>query len=1023
MNIVKYGLSCVFGVMIISVVAQAQLADKYNDHYSNSNATISPGGVGTVGATRFIQQQNMAYGNGASATQSSLLSGGAASRGVDGNTSGAWSSNSCVHTNNTNSGGEWWQVNFSTVDTAVDHITIWNRTDSGCTDRLQNFTVAFYTVDPSSAGATAVWSYKYDGNFPASGRIAVDTTAADSSWIRITDEAGRYINFSEVQVYSTTDLGGFSASSNNGAIVDGKQVQSYNFTQSGTGVLVLDVDTTQEGRYDTLSVSGALNEGGTLRLNLMNAAGMTVADFNSMIIANSYSGSFSSVEVINPEQLDSSNIVLFNKTSNATLAAEMVHWKASPEDTNFANINNWSSDPASQEVAIGVYGSEATGMMLATALTLGTAHFGYTSSATSNLTIQDGGSLTVGNGSFLGENGSSTITVEQGGTFTTTGELLLGNLGTASMAITGGTVNFNSLVRVSNQGNNASIVVSGDGKFNTTADFILGQRGTLKAAMTVKDNAVLSSTSNFYVGSNDVSVGSGTLNLQDNVSATFNNLYVGRQAASALNMQDSATVNINGSQFYVGTSSIGSTYNQTGGTTNVSAATTTYIADAEASTGTINLSGNSVYNNAGTMWIAVRGTGIVNVSENAVLNSTGRILLGDAHSKMAAGIINQSGGTVNALNNGISFGSQNTGGSATYNLSDGVLNAGSLSRGASKILASFNMSGGEANIGSLTVPTRFTGGVLNAGTINVSTQAATPVNQFEQSGGTMAPGGLDAIGTTTITGNYLISNTVSTTNIALGKTASQDSNYTNNQFPAGNAVDGNLSTFSHTGTSSAAHSWQVDLGKVTNIAAVTVKNRNESAYAFGQRLTDESGFYVQLLDSDGTTVLWTSQTQSGGYAYYQGTTINIPSDITAQYVKIVRAAASTTPLNLAEVQVLAFADTPTVNNAVISLDIKSETEYDKIVVNGDLDLGDGLATLELNFLDTFYTTGTFQLFDVTGAITGYFADIVVPDIPDLKFDFSNLLIDGTVSVAIPEPATWVLLLLGTAGLLYYRRRK
>ena len=71
------------------------------------------------------------------ASQSSTSSGGVASRGIDGNTSGHWPDGSVTHT--ANQTAPWWEVDLgATYD--IDEIWIWNRTDC-CSERLDGYTL------------------------------------------------------------------------------------------------------------------------------------------------------------------------------------------------------------------------------------------------------------------------------------------------------------------------------------------------------------------------------------------------------------------------------------------------------------------------------------------------------------------------------------------------------------------------------------------------------------------------------------------------------------------------------------------------------------------------------------------------------------------------------------------------------------------------------------------------------------------------------------------------------------------
>lgn len=219
-------------VLALATSQTALVSDVMNRSLSNASMEISPGGIGTVGTMRFIQQQNMAYGRGDYASQSSTTNSAPASRAVDGNTNTTWGGGSMIHTSN--SLGEWWQVQFSDTDVPVDKVTIWNRSEgNGCDQRLGNFTMNFYTENPTeNASATPVYSYTYSGTFPGgSGTIDLPDTF-NASWVRITNGIAQPLNISEVQVYTPTDNGGFSATSNNGAMIDGKNYQSYNLTLS-----------------------------------------------------------------------------------------------------------------------------------------------------------------------------------------------------------------------------------------------------------------------------------------------------------------------------------------------------------------------------------------------------------------------------------------------------------------------------------------------------------------------------------------------------------------------------------------------------------------------------------------------------------------------------------------------------------------------------------------------------------------------------------------------------------------------
>ena len=108
----------------------------------------------TIGTT------NLALGK--TATQSTTASGGVSGRAIDGNTDGRWNNGSVTHTINSAQNG-WWQVDLGEIQN-IEKITLWNRTDACCVDRLSDFYVfvsdtPFSSNDPATtAGQPTVWN-------------------------------------------------------------------------------------------------------------------------------------------------------------------------------------------------------------------------------------------------------------------------------------------------------------------------------------------------------------------------------------------------------------------------------------------------------------------------------------------------------------------------------------------------------------------------------------------------------------------------------------------------------------------------------------------------------------------------------------------------------------------------------------------------------------------------------------------------------------------------------------------------
>ncbi|MEM9773706.1 MAG: PKD domain-containing protein [Chloroflexota bacterium] len=134
-----------------------------------------------------------------SANQSSTGWSGAASRAVDGNTSGQYGNNSVTHTgSNTNA---WWQVDLGSVS-QIDEITLWNRTDC-CSSRLSNVHIFVSDTPFNSTSLTGtqaqsgVSEYYTSGAWGSSGTVSVNRTGR---YVRVQLAGTNYLSLAEVEV-------------------------------------------------------------------------------------------------------------------------------------------------------------------------------------------------------------------------------------------------------------------------------------------------------------------------------------------------------------------------------------------------------------------------------------------------------------------------------------------------------------------------------------------------------------------------------------------------------------------------------------------------------------------------------------------------------------------------------------------------------------------------------------------------------------------------------------------------------
>lgn len=605
-----------------------------------------------------------------------------------------------------------------------------------------------------------------------------------------------------------------------------------------------------------------------------------------------------------------------------------------------------------------------------------------------------------GNGQYGVLNLSNDAKVNIAGEFTTGNMAADASGGSVSMSGTS-ELTIGASVYMGNNGGVTTFTMTDEAKlFVNAGQFNVGTRG---AAFTTTFGMSGKSSGEFYQfnvgGNHGAGNGSGIVTMTDEASATVsNNFILGGYSAGVLNMSGNSKFTSNAANIW--------------------------IANAAGGVGTLNLSGNAVFTANSVLNAGTRSTSQITVAGNATLTVRDNFLLGyGADGNAHTSTVYQSGGTVNA-NGGITFGNQATA-KAEYHLAGGVLNVTTLANGSAT---------------SCERLFRMTGGTLNAGTIS------TDVTQL---GGVLTVGGDNKIGTTAINAAYMLGSSaggIGTVNIAQGGVATQSSTWPADwgRYPAANAFDGNLNTgnFSHTLGGEAAPWLQVDLGDTYTLGQIVVTNR----YANGNNLANgTNNYYFELYDENMNLVKFSDGSENGttilptdpagpSQTYSAPQTLNVTDDTAAgRYLRLVREG-SNDHINISEIQVYAREEASR-GTLRIEVDAFNPANLDTLAfgAGGLLTLEPG-SILEVAFLgDTDDLAGDWQIFDPAvfgNDILGEFSEIVL-DNP--FWEFTDASIDafyttGMLSTqassqqSVPEPATWVLLLLGVLGMAAVRQR-
>ena len=730
-----------------------------------------------------------------------------------------------------------------------------------------------------------------------------------------------------------------------------------------------------------------------------------------------------------------------------------------PAGTGTATLTNTSlSVPG--DIGVGNYGTGT--LILDGSTTLSTSGYLYVANhggSTGTLTLQNGARVTVPDHTArLGQSGTAVVNILSGSTFDSSSkDIHIGynSTGNGTVNVDGGTVN--------------------------SLKIWVGNKGT--GTLSVKNGAIDTNKNNIYVGNESGST--GTLNLMDGglINTGTSHLYVGTAAGSTgtfnmtggiltagdLRVGDTGTgvANITGGIVDLQYVMYAAIYNGSNGTINISGSDTrittagNIIAGYEAgTTGSITIDGATVNGNSelrlgrygdGTMTLKndakVTVAGIVNVGQYAgatgELNVEGGTFTGNGELRVAdlgKGTMNITGGSASAaglVNVGYGAGSEGkvtiSNGTLTLPNSGNTFRIGRYGTGEVDVL-----EGGQLIVEKNTTQLgyyaggygtlKIDGGYAKLKKLDIG-YAADATGYFEMKDGTLdilatTDGneinvGYSGYGYAKISGGEvnLVSLRVGRENGSFGQLTIEGDGVMNLSSAA--RISYNAGSEGHVfikdngqlnvtkeltiGNSDAGYV-EVSGGQL-NANPIVIKDNGSTLTVTGGMVTSPNITIPQAASLDWTGGGMDIKTVNGdlnqkGGVLYPGVSTIVAAEILGNYTQT--------------------------SDGKIVIDVdQANNVWDTITVtNGNLDLN---GTLFVNFTDDQEPVDTFQIFNVNNGTM---------DVSDITLEFpewysygdawmlspTGLLMAVPDPNAVPEPSTWALLILGAAGLLYYRKR-
>lgn len=730
-----------------------------------------------------------------------------------------------------------------------------------------------------------------------------------------------------------------------------------------------------------------------------------------------------------------------------------------PAGTGTATLTNTSlSVPG--DIGVGNYGTGT--LILDGSTTLSTNGYLYVANhggSTGTLTLQNGARVTVPDHTArLGQSGTAVVNILSGSTFdSSTKDIHIGynSTGNGTVNVDGGTVN-SLKIWVGNKGTGTLSVKNGYVDTNKNNIYVGNESGSTGTLNLMDGGLINTGTSHLYVGT--AAGSTGTFNMTGGI-LTAGDLRIGDTGTGVANISG-GTINLE----YVMYAGI---YNGADGTINISGANTkitaagNIIAGYEAgATGKITIDGATVNGNSelrlgrygnGTMTLKndakVTVAGIVNVGQYAgatgELNVEGGTFTGNGELRIAdlgKGTMNITGGSASAaglVNVGYGAGSEGkvtiSNGTLTLPNSGNTFRIGRYGTGEVDVLEGGQLfveknttQLGYYNTGYGTL--KIHGGYAKLKKLDIG-YAADSVGYFEMTDGTLdilatTDGneinvGYSGYGYAKISGGEvnLVSLRVGRENGSFGQLTIEGDGVMNLSsaarisFNAGSEGkvfikdNGQMNvTKELTIGNSDKGSVEVSGGQL-NANPIVIKDNGSTLKVTGGMVTSPSITIPQASSLDWTGGGMDIKTVTGdlnqkGGVLYPGVSTIVAAEILGNYTQA--------------------------SDGTIVIDVdQTNNLWDTITVsNGDLDLN---GTLFVNFTDDQGPIDDFQIFNVNNGTM---------DLSGLTLEFpewysyadawmlspTGLLMAVPDPNAVPEPSTWALLILGAAGMLYWRKR-